>query len=113
MQIGAQFFTLRDHCKTLEDFSESLKKVADIGYRTVQISGVCPYEPEWLRDRLAETGLSCVITHTNQDRIADETQQVIADHAVFGCDYIGVGSMPGQLRHPGDYDSFVLSLIHI
>lgn len=107
MQIGAQFFTLRDHCKTLEDFSESLKKVADIGYRTVQISGVCPYEPEWLRDRLAETGLSCVITHTNQDRIADETQQVIADHAVFGCDYIGVGSMPGQLRHPGDYDSFV------
>lgn len=107
MQIGAQFFTLRDHCKTLEDFSESLKKVADIGYRTVQISGVCPYEPEWLRDRLTETGLSCVITHTNQDRIADETQQVIADHAVFGCDYIGVGSMPGQLRHPGDYDSFV------
>lgn len=107
MQIGAQFFTLRDHCKTLEDFSESLKKVADIGYRTVQISGVCPYEPEWLRGRLAETGLSCVITHTNQDRIADETQQVIADHAVFGCDYIGVGSMPGQLRHPGDYDSFV------
>lgn len=107
MQIGAQFYTLRDHCKTLEDFSEALKKVAAIGYRTVQISGVCPYEPAWLRDRLAENGLACVITHTNQDRIADETQAVIADHEVFGCDHIGVGSMPGQLRHPGDYESFV------
>ena len=107
MQIGAQFFTLREQCKTLGDFSEALKRVAEIGYRTVQISGVCPYEPEWLRDRLRENGLSCVITHTNQDRIADETEKVIAEHSVFGCDYIGVGSMPGQLRHPGDYESFV------
>ena len=107
MQIGAQFYTLRDQCKTLEAFAESLKRVADIGYRTVQISGVCPYDPAWLRDRLKETGLACVITHTNQDRIADETQKVIADHDVFGCDYIGVGSMPGGLRNPGDYESFV------
>lgn len=107
MQIGAQFYTLRDQCKTLEAFTESLQRVADIGYRTVQISGVCPYDPAWLRDRLKETGLGCVITHTNQDRIANETQAVIADHSVFGCDYIGVGSMPGQLRHPGDYESFV------
>lgn len=35
MQIGAQFYTLRDQCKTLEAFAESLKRVADIGYRTV------------------------------------------------------------------------------
>ncbi len=39
MILGAQFYTLRDHCKTLEDLSESLNRVADIGYRTVQISG--------------------------------------------------------------------------
>lgn len=107
MEIGAQFYTLREQCKTLEDFAESLKRVADIGYRTVQISGVCAYEPRWLRDRLTETGLRCVITHTNQDRIADETRQVIADHDVFGCRYIGVGMMPGGLRNPGDYGDFV------
>lgn len=47
MKIGAQFFTLRDFCKTKEDFSESLKKVADMGYSTVQISGTCEYEPEY------------------------------------------------------------------
>ena len=63
MKIGAQFYTLRDHCKTLEDFSESLKKVADIGYTEVQISGVCQYEPEWLRDELKKNGLKCVLTH--------------------------------------------------
>ena len=57
MQIGAQFYTLREHCKTLEDFAESLKRVADIGYRTVQISGVCAYEPEWLQEQLQKNGL--------------------------------------------------------
>ena len=39
MIIGAQFYTLRNFCKTLDDFSETLKKVADIGYTSVQISG--------------------------------------------------------------------------
>ena len=32
MKIGAQFFTIRDFCKNPDDLSESLKKVADIGY---------------------------------------------------------------------------------
>ena len=31
MEIGAQFYTVRDFCKTLDDFAETLKKVADIG----------------------------------------------------------------------------------
>ena len=37
MKIGAQLYTVRDFCKTLDGFSETLKKVADIGYTTVQV----------------------------------------------------------------------------
>lgn len=33
MEIGAQLFTIRDYCKNLADFEESLKKIADIGDR--------------------------------------------------------------------------------
>ena len=40
MNIGAQFFTIRDFCKTTEELAESLKRVADIGYKTIQLSGV-------------------------------------------------------------------------
>ena len=43
LQIGAQFYTVREQCQNLDDFALTLKKVADIGYRTVQISGTCPY----------------------------------------------------------------------
>ncbi len=91
MEIGAQFFTLRDSCKNLDDFAESLRKVADIGYRTVQISGVCPYEPQWLKEQLDKNGLRCVLTHTAPDRMLADPAKVAAEHTVFGCDYIGIG----------------------
>lgn len=91
MQIGAQFYTLREQCKTLEDFAESLKRVADIGYRLVQISGVCAYEPEWLREQLRANGLRCVLTHIPPERLEKEPETVAAEHTVFGCDYIGLG----------------------
>lgn len=95
MKIGAQFYTLRDKCTTLEDFSESLKRVADIGYTEVQISGVCEYEPEWLRDELKKNGLKCVITHTSADRIKESPLEVLKEHHVFGCNNLGIGCMPG------------------
>ena len=91
MQIGAQFYTVRNQCQTLEDFALTLRKVADIGYKTVQISGTCPYEAEWLREQLAANDLKCVLTHIPVPRLVGETQQVIADHHVFGCENIGLG----------------------
>ena len=107
MKIGAQLFTVRDFTKTLDDFAETLKKIADIGYTTVQVSGTCPFEAEWLRDRLKETGLTCAITHTNPDRVINETEAVIREHDIFGCDYIGIGSLPGSLwGNPGALPAF-------
>ena len=95
MKIGVQLYTLRDYCKTLEDFSETLKKVADMGFSTVQVSGTCAYEAEWLRDQLKAAGLTCNLTHFNYDRIVNETEQVVNEHNTYGCRYIGLGAMPG------------------
>ena len=95
MKIGAQFYTIRDFCKTPEDLAESLKRVADIGYTTVQISGTCPFDPAWLGEQLKKNGLNCGITHYNYNRIVNETEAVIAEHTAFGCDYIGIGGVFG------------------
>ena len=95
MQIGAQLYTVHNHTKTLEGLAASLKKVADIGYKSVQVSGTCPYEPEWLRDELEKNGLKCVVTHVPAMRLIEEgADKVVADHAVFGCKNIGIGMMP-------------------
>lgn len=108
MRIGAQFFTIRDFCKDLNGLSESLKKVADIGYEYVQISGICPYEPEWLKAELQKNGLKCVLTHTPADRLTGDTAQVARDHDVFGCDYVGLGFYPfDESKSDKNYDNFI------
>ncbi len=94
MQIGAQFYTLRDYCKNLSDFAETLKKVADIGYKTVQISSTCDFEAEWLKEQLEINDLKCVITHTHPDKLINNTKQVARDHTVFDCNNIGLSYYP-------------------
>ena len=92
MQIGAQFYTIRDFCKTPDDLSESLKKIADIGYTTVQLSGTCPYDPNWMAQELSKNGLRCVITHTAPQKLTEELEQMCADHDILDCRYVGLGS---------------------
>ena len=46
MIIGAQLYTLRNFCKTTPELEESIKRVAEMGYTSVQLSGVCDYDPE-------------------------------------------------------------------
>ncbi|MBR6569260.1 MAG: sugar phosphate isomerase/epimerase [Clostridia bacterium] len=104
MRIGAQLYTVREHCKTLDDFALTLRKVADIGYRTVQVSGTCAFEPAWLKEQLDKNGLQCVLTHTAAARLMEDAAQVAADHEVFGCHHVGLGSYP--FRNEGTPESF-------
>ncbi len=95
MKIGAQLYTVRDACQTLPDFANTLARVAEMGYTTVQVSGACPFEPEWLRDELKKNGLTCDLTHVEYEDLVKDTEKVVNDHKVFGCKYIGLGNMPG------------------
>ncbi len=103
--VGVQLYTLRHKTQTLEDFAETLKRVADMGYQTVQVSGTCDYTPEWLRDILKETGLRCVITHFSPERIENAPADVAEEHRVFGCRYIGLGGTPGGIDKEGGYET--------
>lgn len=91
MKIGAQLYTLREFCENPHDFSETLKRVADIGYKNIQVSGTCAYEPEWLNNQLEINGLRCVLTHIPSDRLTDAPETVAEEHDIFGCKYIGLG----------------------
>ena len=45
LKVVAQLYTVRDFCKDLDGFALTLKKIADIGYKYVQVSGMRPYPP--------------------------------------------------------------------
>ena len=95
MKIGAQLYTVRDFAQNPQDFESTLARIAEIGYREVQVSGTCAYEPEWLAEKLAKYGLSCALTHTAMDKMKADPTGVCRDHSVFGCNYIGIGSISG------------------
>ncbi|HEY3291819.1 MAG TPA: sugar phosphate isomerase/epimerase, partial [Anaerolineae bacterium] len=56
--LAAQLYTLREFCKTADDFAKSMHKVRDIGYTAVQVSGIGPLAPAEVKAVLDANGLT-------------------------------------------------------
>jgi sugar phosphate isomerase/epimerase len=92
-QIGAQYFTIRKQITDIDSFDVACKKVADIGYKIVQISGVS-LEAKEMREVLDKYGLKCVVTHRKFDEFQNNIEEVIDYNKTLGCDFCGVGITP-------------------
>jgi len=88
-QIACITYTIREHIQTPDDFRRSMAKVAQIGYRAVQISGLGP-------DVLPATevaavcrgnGLTICATHAPSDQVLEHPEQVAAHLEELGCRY--------------------------
>lgn len=97
-QIVAQLYTLRDFCKTAEDLKETFKKVKNIGYEAVQVSGIGPIDPVIVKELADNEGLKIVVTHIPYDRIINDFDALVNEHILWECEYIGLGGMPAQYR---------------
>ena len=94
MKLGAQFFTLRDSCKDLAGLEETMKRVANMGYTSIQLSGVCAYEGEWAAEKARENGLTIDITHYDYKKITTDVEHTINHHSAMNCKCIGIGCSP-------------------
>ena len=103
MRLGAQLYTVREFCQTLEGLEETFRKVADIGYEYVQMSATCPYDGAWLNDTLKKYGLQCVLTHYSPDEMLADALSVAKKHQLFDCKHIGLGSFKNICE---DYETF-------
>jgi len=83
-QVAIQLYTLRDFCKTAPEFAAAMKKVREIGYTAVQISGVGPIPEAELVAMCKAEGLTICATHEPGPKILDETESVIARLAALG-----------------------------
>jgi len=107
MRLGAQSYTVRDFTQTKADFSQSMNKIAAMGYKTVQLSAIGPFEASFIRAVCDDCGLQIVLTHTDPKRILEDTDGILQEHEVLGCDYIGIGMMPEAYRSPEGVKQFV------
>ena len=56
--LAAQLYTVRDFTRTVDDFTQTMRKVRQIGYSAVQLSAIGPFPPEQVRDIVATAGLT-------------------------------------------------------
>jgi sugar phosphate isomerase/epimerase len=98
IKIAAQLYTLRDFLKTPEEIRLTLKRVKDIGYEWIQVSGIGPISHESMREILDETGLKVCATHISYERLQKDMEDVIYQHKLWDVPNIGIGSIPGEFK---------------
>lgn len=107
MKLGAQLYTLRTYTQTESDLDYSLEQIAKIGYTTVQISAIgATIKPQTVKELCEKHQLQIVLTHSDVNRIINDTEHLIEEHRLLGCNYIGIGSMPDKYRNPEWIDHF-------
>ena len=100
MEIGAQLYTLKTYCQNEKDLARSLEKVAGMGYSCVQLSAIGPIAPERIKTICDDNGLKIVLTHTPEAEVHGRPEETIEKLRLFGCRYIGIGSLPERYRNP-------------
>lgn len=91
--IGAQYYTIRECVTDIESFDVACKRVADIGYKIVQISNM-PLEAKEMREVLDKHGLKVVVSHRKFADFLSNLDEVIDYNKTLGCDVCGVGMTP-------------------
>ena len=104
--IAAQLYTVREFTKTPADITETMKKVAKIGYEAVQLSALGEMDPAELRKVCDGEGLKVCATHIGYQQMADDPQGVIDLHHTYGCPYAGIGGLPGEYRSAEGFARF-------
>jgi sugar phosphate isomerase/epimerase len=95
MKIGAQLFTCRKTCQTIEGVAETFRRIKQIGYNNVQISGFGPMAAKDIAHLLDDNGLHCCCTHMAWDRFLKNLDEVIETHRLWKCRHPAIGGLPG------------------
>ena len=93
MQAGLNLFSIRNLLDTEENFLATAYKLKEMGYSYLQFSGA-PYDADMIARVSKATELPIVLTHVPMDRILNDTDALMEEHARFGCKNIGLGAMP-------------------
>jgi sugar phosphate isomerase/epimerase len=89
--LAVQLYTLREFTKTPADIATTFARVRKMGYTAVQLSALGPVDPAELAKMLKNEGLSAAATHTSMERLRDQTQAVIDEHKMWGCELTAIG----------------------
>ena len=101
LKAGAQLYTVREFTQTPKDVAESMRKVAAMGYRAVQVSAFGPIAPQEVARIAGDHGLEIVATHFGWDEFRGNLGHLIEVHQMWGCRHAAIGGLPKEYYQAG------------
>jgi len=92
--IALQLYTMRDPAK--KDLPDTLKKVADMGWKYVQWSGMPNLPADQIRAALDKAGLTCIASHCGVESFEKEFEKQVAFWKTVGNKDVAPGGMMGD-----------------
>ncbi len=102
IKLGVQLFTLRDQCKTAEDFEKTLQFLDSIDCHVIQISAIGDIDPEIVGQLVDKYNMEVCVTHKPYDRMKNDLDKLMAEHDLIHCKNIGIGAMPGNIHESAE-----------
>ncbi|NOU75791.1 TIM barrel protein [Paenibacillus sp. LMG 31458] len=100
-KFAAQLFTLRDELE--KDYFGTLRKVREMGWQAVQISGLFGNNPADIAKVLQETGLLTAGIHVGLAELKNQLDEVVKRADLFGTKDIVVPYFPADQQHEQGY----------
>ena len=96
--VGAQVSSLRPYLQTPQELRASLQKLADMGYRTVQMQWWNPeFEPELVAAAVRDAGLTCVSTQDLYTAVRDDFERTVRLNVLCGSTCVCVSGIPAPV----------------
>lgn len=110
-QIAAQLYTVRDLCQTPQSTATTLRKISDIGFRSIEVAGICPLDAKDLRAIAEDCGLVICAFHGDMNTTLQSSEKIVEYLDAINCQY-GVYSYPlgFDIENPADVTRLINQL---
>lgn len=97
---GLQLFTVRDPLAA--DLEGTLRRVADTGYREVELAGLAGMTAAAFQERLKQHGLAVPSIHAGYDSLRRNLDGVLREARTFGASFVVCPSIDSEERRTAD-----------
>ncbi len=99
-KVGIQLYTLRELFN--QDFEATIAKVAEIGYREVELSSSLKASAKEQKAAFVRLGLTAPSTHKTYEELGDRWPSTLEDCKFFGCHYVVIPGVTDEIHNKPD-----------
>ncbi len=93
---AAQLYTVRHELES--DFAGTLKQVAAVGYKKIELAGLFDRDPALVRSMADALDLQILGSHINWKRLRDDPDGLIEETRILGAEYMILAWLPVEER---------------